>query len=422
MARWIFDPYSERQSAHMPKLVKSADEAKAMAAFLGSLKQEIHILRTDNPPPPEDKTLYDALLCGSCHGDNGISLNHVVEKFPAGKLAEYLLAPEAYFVGTRMPNFKLRANEADKLAKELMVGRGVPAEPPTPEKSLIETGRDLVQARGCLSCHSVSSLVNKATAPKLSTNWQKGCVVRAPNAPQFRFTEVQRQALVEFGKTDRSSLARQIPSEFAQRQIRQLNCRACHGQQEGFPPVDILGGKLRPEWIAAFISGKIPYKPRSETHPRGEPWLFARMPVFGAHGQSLADGMAALHGYPPRTSMEKADPDLAKIGQKLVGKEGGFSCVSCHAVGPVQATDVFDSEGINLAWSAERLLPQYYRRWVRNPLAIDPQTKMPIYFDEDGRSPLTEIMEGDGEKQITAIWHYLLMGEKMPRPNLGEAQ
>jgi hypothetical protein len=81
--------------------------------------------------------------------------------------------------------------------------------------------------------------------------------------------------------------------------------------------------------------------------------------------------------------------------------------------------DVFDSEGINLAWSTERLLEPYYRRWVRNPLSIDPQTKMPVYFDEEGRSPLTEILDGAGEKQLTAMWHYLLMREKMAPPSLG---
>jgi mono/diheme cytochrome c family protein len=203
--------------------------------------------------------------------------------------------------------------------------------------------------------------------------------------------------------------------------MRLLNCRACHGQHEGFPPLDILGGKLRPEWSAKFIAGEIPYKPRAETHPRGEPWLFARMPAFKQWGRPLAHGMAALHGYPPQTTAEQGDADLAQHGRKLVGKDGGFSCVSCHAVGRSPATDVFDSEGINLAWSAERLLPQYYRRWVRNPLSIDAQTRMPVYFDEEGRSPLTEILEGDGERQLTAMWHYLLMGEKMPPPNMGEA-
>ena len=42
----------------------------------------------------------------------------------------------------------------------------------------------------------------------------------------------------------------------------------------------------------------------------------------------------------------------------------------------------------DFAYSSERLLPEYYRRWVRNPLAIDAQTKMPVYFEE-GKSPLT---------------------------------
>jgi mono/diheme cytochrome c family protein len=303
-----------------------------------------------------------------------------------------------------------------------MVGRPVPGElPPKAADSLISTGRGLVQGRGCLNCHTLK-LEDKFTAPKLGTDWNKGCVTATANAPQFHFTDAQRAALIAFGKTDRSSLTRHAPFEFAQRQMRLLNCRACHGQHEGFPPVDILGGKLQPLWSSKFIKGEIPYKPRAETHPRGEPWLFARMPAFKEWGSFVAYGMAALHGYPPQAPTEKSEPELAKIGQKLIGKDGGFSCVSCHAVGSVQATDVFDSEGINLVWSAERLLPQYYRRWVRNPLAIDSQTKMPVYFDEEGRSPLTETLDGDGEKQITGIWHYLLLGGKMPRPNLGEAQ
>jgi mono/diheme cytochrome c family protein len=425
MAKWILNPKAERPSVHMPKLAKTPEEAEAMAAFLAS---QVGLGVPAEPPPdhkqtakpPEGKALYDALLCASCHDNSDptkISLAHVAEKFPPGKLADYLLAPEAHFTWTRMPNFKLSRTEAEILAKELLVGRGVPAEPPKGGDT--KTGASFVQSRGCLNCHSLQ-LENKLTAPKLSTDWNKGCVAGSPTAPQFDFTPAQREALIAFGRTDRKSLTRHVPAEFAERQIRLLNCRACHGQQEAFPPVDILGGKLRPEWTGAFIAGEIPYKPRAETHPNGELWLFARMPAFKSRGRFLADGMVALHGFPPKTPPpEKVDPEMAKIGQKLIGKDGGFSCVSCHGIGNLKATDVFDSEGINLIWSAERLLPQFYRRWVRNPLSIDPQTKMPVYFDEEGRSPLTEILDGDGEKQITAMWHYLLLGEKMPPPDLG---
>jgi hypothetical protein len=112
---------------------------------------------------------------------------------------------------------------------------------------------------------------------------------------------------------------------------------------------------------------------------------------------------------------------MTEHGRKLIGKDGGFSCISCHGVRSLAAMEVFDAEGINFQWSADRLLPDYYRRWMRNPLAIDPQTKMPVYF-EDGQSPLTEILEGDAEKQIDAIWHYLRLRDKMPLPAVEPSQ
>jgi len=79
------------------------------------------------------------------------------------------------------------------------------------------------------------------------------------------------------------------------------------------------------------------------------------------------------------------------------------------------ALEVFESEGINLGHGAERLLPDFYGRWLRSPTTIDPHTKMPVYFDE-GKSPLTDVLNGDGEKQIRAIWEYLRVLSKMPPP------
>jgi len=90
--------------------------------------------------------------------------------------------------------------------------------------------------------------------------------------------------------------------------------------------------------------------------------------------------------------------------------------VACHGVGTMLAMEVFESEGVNLALSADRLLPAYYRRWFRNPLAIDPQTKMPMYFDEEGNSPLTDMLGGNGDAQIDAVWHYLRLRDKIQPP------
>jgi mono/diheme cytochrome c family protein len=433
MANWILDPRAERDSAHMPRLLRGPNaqhDANAIGAYLTSLQvgaevtfpKHSTIVREDEPPTAP---LFQRLHCTACHVTTGeetnkLSLQHVAQKFPMERLVEFLRGPEAHYQSIRMPNFKLTPEEAKELAEFLT--KDIPkASSPAPDPATIDHGRALVQTAGCLNCHTLK-LDNKFSAPAIK-DWTGGCLAEIPpdKAPHYRFSAAERADLQTFGRSGLDSLLRHSPIEFAQRQTRLLNCMGCHGQPEGFPPLEILGGKLKPEWSAKFIAGEISYKPRRETHPRGEPWLEMRMPAFKSRARLLAEGMAALHGFPPKTLAEPSvDNDLAKIGQKLVGKEGGFSCVSCHGVAGLVATDVFESEGINLAYSYERLLRDYYYRWMRNPLSIDPQTKMPVYF-EDAKSPLSEILEGDAEKQTTAIWHYLRLGEKMPPPNTGEA-
>jgi mono/diheme cytochrome c family protein len=238
-------------------------------------------------------------------------------------------------------------------------------------------------------------------------------------APFHAFASVEIADIQAFAPGARDSLSRLVPAEFAERYTRLLNCTACHGQLEGFPPLELLGSKLKPEWSARFIGGEIPHKIRYDAHPKGEPWLEARMPAFKAHAPYLAAGLAARDGFPPSSAATQSpDQALAQVGRKLVGKDGGFSCVSCHGVGSLLAMEVFESEGINLVYSADRLQPDFYRRWLRAPTSIDSQTKMPVYFDE-GKSPLTEILGGDGEKQIDAIWAYLQLRDKMQPPATG---
>ena len=146
------------------------------------------------------------------------------------------------------------------------------------------------------------------------------------------------------------------------------------------------------------------------------------MPAFPQRAKGLAEGLAMQHGLPPQTpERPPVDQSLAKIGQMLVSSDGGFSCVACHGVGEFGATQVFESAGINLAYSAERLQHSFYVRWLRNPLLIDPHSKMPVYFDEEGNSPLGEVLEGSGEKQIQAIWEYIRLGDKMPPPSNPES-
>jgi mono/diheme cytochrome c family protein len=452
MARWILDPKSLRPTAQMPKLLTGPEakaDAESIAAYLASLKSggEVTIPETvyrtrqnelaegeGHAPNSEAKPVYERLHCIGCHNPPDaaepdplkLSQKRIAEKFPAGKLADFLRSPEAHYSWTRMPNFHLSASEATELEEWLFAA--APKAPlvtaPT-DAALIERGRKLVQTTGCLNCHGLT-LENQFKAPSLDALHGRhlkkrdkvpagDCLGSTPLA-NYSFSAEERAALEQFTLAGFDSLARHVPAEFAVRQARSLNCVACHGQVELVPPFEPLGGRLKPEWAAKFIGGDIPHKIRYDAHPKGEPWVAARMPAFKSRAREMAVGMAQQHGYAPKTVAEPTpDAALAEIGRKLVGKDGGFSCVSCHGVGSLLAMEVFESEGVNLAYSAERLLPHYYRRWVRAPTSIDPQTKMPVYFDE-GKSPLTELLGGDAEKQINAIWEYLRLGDKMPAP------
>ncbi|MBI3418093.1 MAG: cytochrome c [Verrucomicrobia bacterium] len=434
MGKWILDPRAQRTSAHMPKIFHGANakaDAEAAAAFLATLKTG-SVAATENAQPTSEQReagqkLFDTLHCVACHNapdaktadEKKISLQQVREKFALGTLAAFLLKPDAHFTWTRMPRFKLTEEEAAQLVAFLNANATKRPESTAPtDGALVERGKKLVATSGCLNCHSLkleNQFPKKALAELTPEKWTHGCVAAKldenSKSPEFTFTEGERAALQAFAATDRAALRRHVPAEFAERQTRLLNCRECHGKFEGFPGLDVLGGKLKSEWTQKFLAGEVSYKPR--------PWLDARMPAFPARAEALARGLAMQHGFPPLTAPEPAiDPEAAKVGQKLVSAVGGFTCTSCHAVGAVAATQVFEAPGLNLAYTSERLLKPYFQRWIRSPLSVEPATKMPAYFDEEGRSPLADVYEGDGAKQINALWQYLRQGEKAPPPPL----
>ena len=431
MAEWILDPRAQRSSAKMPRMFHgeaARGNAEAAAAFLASLRNgesTREIVESSSDQVDGGKQLFENLHCGACHDSPDgseaspvrVSLKQVQQKFPAGTLAAFLHSPELHYAWIRMPNFRLSEGEASQLAAFLNAHAEKPKAPSeSTDSSLAERGKRLVQISGCLNCHSLK-LENQFSAKPLSnlpTNeWSRTCLADTPAgsgpSPFFGFSTAEREALRTFAAGDRASLSRFVPTEFAHRQMANLKCRECHGKFEGYPSMEILGGKLNPEWATAFIAGRIPFKPR--------PWLPARMPNFPAIADGVGKALSMDYGYPPRNpTPPPVDLAAAKLGQKLVSADGGFSCISCHAVGKAGVTLVFDSPGINLAYVAERLHRSYFTRWLYSPLSVDPGTKMPVYFDELGRSSLSDIYEGDGAKQIEAIWEYLRLGDKMPLP------
>src|SRR5207253_306332 len=155
------------------------------------------------------------------------------------------------------------ADEAAPLAAFLESGADEPKDVSGPgDTALIERGKKLAQTSGCLNCHSLrieNQFKTKSLAELTPDKWKQGCLAGnwsdGSKAPQFNFTAAERDALQAFAPTDRASLTRHVPSEFAERQARLLRCAECHGRFEGFPPWETLGGKMKPEWMKAFIGG-----------------------------------------------------------------------------------------------------------------------------------------------------------------------
>jgi mono/diheme cytochrome c family protein len=449
LAHWINNPHAIRPHSLMPRVFADGDPDKVdqraadLAAYFASLGK-----RDDAAPSADDAPLGGALFanlgCIACHttpdfeGNDEfarVPLSHVKAKWQAKALREYLKDPAKDYPHVRMPNFRLTDEEAGRLTSYLI--ENAKREFPEAPKGDASKGGMLLVTAGCISCHAGGPMMG---APKLTDTlaggWSKGCVAAdAKNrgkAPDFHLSQDQREALVAFGARGFDSLKQDVPLEFAERQVSNLRCTACHGRDgqqsvwsqldsemavlqaaapsgeavEGapvattsIPSLTWVGEKLQPAWVEKFIAGQVAYKPR--------PWIIGRMPGFATWAKGIADGLAFEHGFPLTVTPVKVDAEKAKAGEQLIGENGGFNCVQCHGVASRPPTAVFEAPGPNLVHAQERLRPEYYRRWLLYPLRVDPETKMPRFSDDEGKTPLTEILAGNANEQFDAIWQYL---------------
>jgi len=427
---------------------------------------------TDKATIEEGGKLFAQLGCIGCHTlpdrkdfdkqYQRIPLQYVLWKWKPDALAAFLKQPDKHYKWISMPTFGL----SDKEIVQLMAFIG------SRSKSRIETedapegsaerGKQLVQKLGCLNCHSLK-LDNKAKAPSLSavmkSRWDKaGCPAgsappKAGKVPDFGLSNDQVAALAAFKKKGLDSLKRTTASEVANRRIKLLNCTVCHTRDnledrwsklepevaqwmpkpteveefdenagepkkkaldQSRPTLTWAGEKLHTKWLGDFVGGRLGYKPR--------PWLTARMPAFTTQADLIAKGLALEHAVPVAAPPAlKPDPALVKIGRKLAGPKGGFSCTACHGVGKLPAQNPFEVEGLNFLYAKVRLRREFYKRWLMNPLRINPRTRMPKYTtDEEDYTSLTDVLEGDSHKQFEAIWHYLQTGKDIKPPDVGQ--
>ena len=402
-----------------------------------------------------------------------VPLKYVTAKFQAGAIKEWLLDPQKHYKWARMPNFHLSEFEADRLVVYLSKKAvGKVAEAPAGDAA---KGKALFASAGCANCHVMEGVASTLKGKSLgelfkASDWSSGCVasdsVLRGNAPGFGMSAVKRDAVVAYAAAGAPGLGNDVMPEFAERSIKRLNCMACHARDEvddawtglaeevaemappdaniendqpeeggakaqrlfypanlknlmggdkinvggdqARPTLTWTGEKLQPEWAEQFIAGKVTYKPRY--------WLRARMPAFPMQAKGIAQGLALEHGFATASAPRpEAKADLAEIGQKLAGRDAGFACITCHAIGDTRAISPFEAPAPNFAHISERITDDFYIRWMRKPLRFHPGTKMPQY-SEGGKTDRKDLFDGDADQQFEALRQYLLQGVKMMPP------
>lgn len=432
MAAWLRSPHTLRASAVMPNMGLDAQEAADVAAYLSTLGKAPAESKGDAKAGGQH---FAALGCIGCHqrpgansaDDDRLLLSNVANKWKSGALVAFLQQPNAHYKWIGMPNFQLKPDEAQNIAAFLVDHASASA----PEKSVGDAGRGekLAAKAGCANCHSLpaASTLKAADFARISQAWSdRGCVATAVAdrgaAPDFAFSDAERDALKAAWPSLGASLQRHAPTESAARGMTKLNCVACHQRDNAGdawsaniaevddikadveahlsqrrPDISWIGDKLHGKWLQRLFRGTLGYQTR--------PWLEARMPSFPAYAELLAQGLAAEHGVSGDIDYEK--PEWKANGETLAGMSGGFACVACHDVGKKKAIAEFEAGAVNLLHSAERLRGEYYQRWMRNPQRIDATTTMPRFGGEDGTTALTETLDGHADHQFQAIWAYL---------------
>ena len=262
-----------------------------------------------------------------------------------------------------------------------------------------------------------------------------GCLAEQPTGRSPRFAldarqrEAVRVALARIQKagptvagTNRPAAAERIDLE-----MNALGCYACHnrgtkggptaeranyfgyqivvdfGQEGRLPPLlSDVGAKLTPAGFDDMLLSGQKYRT----------YMATRMPQFGRQNVSLlpaafreADG-DKVPAHEPQFSAR-----LAEDGRTLVGKTH-LACINCHAWGQYRLPG---AEGLDLLKVKDRLQPSWFHALVKNPAGVRPGTRMPTSFP-GGKSFFPQILGGDVNLQIDALWAYITAGERVGIP------
>ncbi|HTG45431.1 MAG TPA: PA14 domain-containing protein, partial [Verrucomicrobiae bacterium] len=292
------------------------------------------------------------------------------------------------------------------------------------DREKAKLGRQLFASLGCASCHPMSgegvASARRAQPLRELAGKTGGCLSERPGqgVPRFDFQGGQRNAIAAALRKAEFFSREANPKEQVAWTLAQLNCFACHtrdgkggptdarlayfrtageldmGDEGRIPPhLTEVGAKLRLDWMQEVLM----------KHGRARPYMATRMPRFSP--EAVASLPKAFETADARAENRRA-PELtlraAKFGRHLAGA-GGLSCIACHTIGSFKSLGI---PAIDLAMMSQRLKYDWFARYVVDPPSLRPGTRMPSFWPA-GEAVNKEILNGNTQAQIDAIWAYL---------------
>lgn len=443
LREYLTSPHDAEPGTVMPDLLRRwngdalHERADALAHYLRSLASPDAAAEADRhglidaEAAARGAQLYGRIGCRACHGDDEHA--YLPRKYTLASMQQFLLAPHRARPGRRMPDTALSPTEAHDLSHHLLGPDDIVASVAAPVDPVrARRGRELFGELGCGNCHTIDDAPAPTPAPDLADlDAARGCLSGAVGAwPHYTLTDEQLRSI----RLALADDADPTPDENVQQQLASRRCYACHRRdavdalatridadvfgtddaslgEEGRlpPPLTLVGARLQPNWLRGAIA--------NGQHER--PYLHTRMPAFGeAFAGRLAplltslDELEPIEVTPLPDDREQAQ-QVREIGRTLVG-DNGMNCITCHLfagnqAGMMGAVDLVHTTG-------DRLRPQWFAHFLRDPFRFKPNTLMPHFFP-DGNSTRPQVADGDVQRQIDGIWHYLAEGRNVREPD-----
>lgn len=332
----------------------------------------------------------------------------------------------------RMPLAALVSLSTDKAPAETHSGLHIDA-------TLAERGRELFQSVGCAACHQWKQEGKALAATKLAKPWSdlktpeknidQGCLAEAPAAglPRYEMTATQRRAIAQILGTTAPDTT---PADSIHQSLLTFNCYACHkrgevggveeardafftsaqkemGDEGRLPPaLTGVGDKLRDEWMKRVLE---------QGADDRKLYMQAKMPKFGGRNVGrLVDAFAVVDRQPesaPNPAFTEPEYRVKAAGRRLVGGNA-LSCIKCHDFAQHPSQGV---RAISLTTMTQRLREDWFHRYLLDPQAFRPGTRMPAPWPF-GASTIRDVLGGQADVQIRAVWRYLADGDRAPVP------